>query len=625
MSDGFLYSGEVGWDNLYLRGPPGKGKTISPSYLKQMPIVRDVLRFNHFLVPEAALALGDNDEMAKKLISHLEGGASFPTFIGLDDLRGVGIDVATRTSVKGSVPGNKLLRDIKARTCEDHVPGAGGEQHEQSNSISIPGALERKDEVGPASSLSQEVSPDIDVLKPQLEDVRDLVERTISLRKTTPLSAARPLIKEGVGGKPRPLAAEYDGDVRILFDPVEHMGSKGKIEDFRRLFQDRYRTLRNILRTQYGELTPTEDAGTLQQSDEHARVIGLVMDLRTSKNGHTMFDLEDPTGSVKVLISKNKEIFNNRIVDDEVIGIVGKFKRDDRGPSGIIFADEVFKVDIPFDYQRRTSDIRGLTAAFSSDIHIGSVNFLEKEWDRMIRWLKGEKGASIGRREGGCVKYLVFAGDLVDGIGVYPNQDRDLECKDIGKQYEMLAEALSGIPSHVEIILLPGNHDAVRLAEPQPPIPKEYQEYCYNDHLHFLSNPAFISLSGVRVTGYHGKSLDDMVTQFKDVTYESPVEGMKEMVRSRHFGPTYGMRNQIAPEESDLLIMREAPDIFVSGHVHRFGYMNYRGMHLIQGSTWQSQTDFQKMMNLQPQPAKMAIVGLDSPDDIRTWELEYSS
>lgn len=590
-----------------------------------MPIVSDVLRFNHFLAPEAAQALGDNDEMAKKLISHLEEGASFPTFIGIDDLRGVGIDVASQISVKGSIPGKKLHRDITARTCEDRVPGAEGEQHRTSSGISIPKAPERKNDDHPASNLSPEVSPGTGFLKPQLGDVRDLVERTTSMRNAFPSSVARPLIREGVGGKPRPLAAEYDGDVRIIFDPVEHMGSKGKIEDFRRLFQDRYRTLRNILRTQYGELVPTEDAGTLQQSDGHTRVIGLVMDLRTSKNGHTMFDLEDPTGSVKVLISKNKEIFNNRIVDDEVVGIVGKFKKDERGPSGIIFADEVFKVDLPFDYQRRTSEIRGLTAAFSSDIHIGSVHFLRKEWDRMIRWLKGEKGASIGRREGGCVKYLVFAGDLVDGIGIYPNQDRDLECKDIGKQYEMLAEALSGVPSHVEIIMIPGNHDAVRLAEPQPPIPKEYQEYFYNDHLHFLSNPAFISLSGVRVTGYHGKSLDDMVTQFKEVTYESPVEGMKEMVRSRHFGPTYGMRNQLAPEDSDLLIMREAPDILVSGHVHRFGYMNYRGMHLIQGSTWQSQTEFQKMMNLQPQPAKMAIVGLDSPDDIRTWELEYSS
>ncbi|MCK5774507.1 MAG: DNA-directed DNA polymerase II small subunit [Thermoplasmata archaeon] len=592
-----------------------------------MPIVSDVLRFNHFLVPEAAQALGDNDDMAKKLISHLEDGASFPTFIGIDDLRGVGIDVASHPSVKGSEPGKKLHRDIKARTCEDQeVAVEGGEMSSgTSGGISIPKTIEKRDDVAPVSDLLPGASPGTDLLRPELGDVSELVKRTTSLRRSTLSSVARPLIKEGVGGKPRPLAAEYDGDVKILFDPVEHMGSKGKIEDFRRLFLDRYRTLRNILRTQYGELIPTEDAGTLQPSDEHTRVIGLVMELRTSKNGHIMFDLEDPTGSVKVLISKNKEIFNNKVVDDEVIGIVGKFKKDDRGPSGIIFADEVFKADLPFDYQRRTSEIRGLTAAFSSDIHIGSVNFLRKEWDRMVRWLKGEVGASIGKREGGCVKYLVFAGDLVDGIGIYPNQDRDLICKDIGKQYEMLAEAMSDIPSHVEIILLPGNHDAVRLAEPQPPIPREYQEYFYNDHLHFLSNPAFISLSGVRVTGFHGKSLDDMVTQFKDVTYETPVEGMREMVRSRHFGPTYGMRNQLAPEDVDLLIMREAPDILVSGHVHRFGYTNYRGMHLIQGSTWQSQTDFQKMMNLQPQPAKMAIVGLDSPDDIRTWELEYSS
>ena len=93
------------------------------------------------------------------------------------------------------------------------------------------------------------------------------------------------------------------------------------------------------------------------------------------------------------------------------------------------------------------------------------------------------------------------------------------------------------------------------------------------------------------------------------------------MLRFRHFSPAYGMRNQLSPEERDNLIIDEVPDIFVSGHVHRFGLDNYKGVQLIEGSAWQSQTPFQKMMNLRPQPAKMGVVDLDLRDSMHAWEL----
>jgi DNA polymerase II small subunit len=278
-------------------------------------------------------------------------------------------------------------------------------------------------------------------------------------------------------------------------------------------------------------------------------------------------------------------------------------------------------VDVPSFHHRRLSEVSGLSAAFTSDIHIGSKMYLEKEWDRMVKWLRGEKDASLPAMDGTRVKYLVVAGDLVDGIGTYPNQDKDLLIKDIFKQYEALGESLSLLPEHLEIVLIPGNHDAVRLAEPQPPLPKEFQECFSNSHIHFLPNPAFFSIHGVHVAGYHGRSIDDLVTLFKDVSYEDPIEGMKEMLRFRHFSPAYGMRNQISPEDKDMLIIDNVPDIFVSGHVHRFGMDTYKGIQLIEGSTWQSQTEFQKMMNFKPQPARMGIVDLDLADSMNEWRL----
>jgi DNA polymerase II small subunit len=322
------------------------------------------------------------------------------------------------------------------------------------------------------------------------------------------------------------------------------------------------------------------------------------------------------------LVSKKKRnIFSIKLVSDEIIGVTGKYKGGDGRGGPIVFADELYKVDVPSHHERRLSEVSGLSAAFTSDIHIGSKMYLEKEWNRMVKWLRGENDASLPAMDGTRVKYLVVAGDLVDGIGTYPNQDKDLLIKDIFKQYEALGESLSLLPEHLEIVLIPGNHDAVRLAEPQPPLPEEFQECFSNTHIHFLPNPAFFSIHGVHVAGYHGRSIDDLVTLFKDVSYEDPIEGMKEMLRFRHFSPAYGMRNQISPEERDMLIIDDVPDIFVSGHVHRFGMDTYKGIQLIEGSTWQSQTEFQKMMNFKPQPARMGIVDLDLANSMNEWRI----
>jgi DNA polymerase II small subunit len=426
----------------------------------------------------------------------------------------------------------------------------------------------------------------------------------------------------GPSGRPRPLAAEYDGELKLINDNVSCMGGQGKIEDFRKLFMDRFRSLKEMLVRQYGALEPCLDISDLRGSEDIVCFVGIVESVRTTKNGHTMIMLEDPTSTIRVLVSKKKrDLHSIRLVNDEVVGIIGKYKAGDNRGGAIVFADSILKVDIPGTHRRRLSEVKGLTAAFTSDIHIGSKMYLEKDWNKMVKWLRGERDASLPAKDGSRVKYLVVAGDLVDGIGTYPDQDKDLLIKDIFKQYEALGESLSLLPDHIEVVLIPGNHDAVRLAEPQPPLPKEYQECFSNSHIHFLPNPSFFSIHGVHVAGYHGKSIDDLVTLFKDVSYEDPIEGMKEMLRFRHFSPAYGMRNQISPEERDMLIIEDIPDIFVSGHVHRFGLDNYKGIQLIEGSTWQSQTPFQKMMNLKPQPGRMGVVELDLPDSMHGWEL----
>ncbi|MEZ5334217.1 MAG: hypothetical protein R2741_02730 [Methanolobus sp.] len=53
------------------------------------------------------------------------------------------------------------------------------------------------------------------------------------------------------------------------------------------------------------------------------------------------------------------------------------------------------------------------------------------------------------------------------------------------------------IPKHIKIIISPGNHDAVRQAEPQPKLPECIREY-FPENVTFVGNPSIVDLDGVK-------------------------------------------------------------------------------------------------------------------------------
>ncbi|WP_455392038.1 metallophosphoesterase, partial [[Eubacterium] cellulosolvens] len=209
------------------------------------------------------------------------------------------------------------------------------------------------------------------------------------------------------------------------------------------------------------------------------------------------------------------------------------------------------------------------------------------------------------------LKYIVVAGDVVDGIGIYPNQESELEIADIYLQYEDLARKLQNIPEHIQLIIQPGNHDAVRPAEPQPAFPREITELFSNDII-FVGNPCYFTIDSVEVLAYHGCGMDDYVMQIPEVTYNQPIQIMREMLQRRHLAPVYGQRTAIAPEHQDYLLIDRLPDIFVTGHIHKTAYENYRDIQLINASAWQRQTNYQKMRNFNPDPGKIILADLQT-------------
>jgi DNA polymerase II small subunit len=228
---------------------------------------------------------------------------------------------------------------------------------------------------------------------------------------------------------------------------------------------------------------------------------------------------------------------------------------------------------------------------------------------RFVKWLNGDFGNEEQMEMANNVKYMIVGGDIVDGIGVYPNQDKELAIKDITEQYNEAARFLGNIRSDIKIIIAPENHDASRVAEPQPAVPEEYAKALYElDNVEFISNPGVVSLDGINVLIYHGRSFDDLVMAVKEFTYEKSDDIMEEMLQKRHLAPIYGERTPLASELEDYLVIDELPDIFHTGHIHINSYKRFKGIHLINSGTFQTQTEFQKIYNINPTPAAVPII-----------------
>ncbi len=416
-------------------------------------------------------------------------------------------------------------------------------------------------------------------------------------------------IKTVKGWKPK--AKEYDPEINIIKDVTGNSICEGTTNDFTKLFQDRYNSLKKILRNQRREIAnaiPIKKA--IRSGIKEVNIVGIVKEVRTTTNGHRLIELEDETDiATCIALKNNRDILQlaNEIVLDEIVGINGQISRN----GDLIVIRNIVYPDISIQNERHRSEVQ-LFTAFLSDIHIGSKKFLQDEWQAFLRWINGEMGNSRQRDVAGKIKYLLIPGDVVDGIGIYPDQDKELAIVDVYHQYEALAEQLQLIPDHIEMIILPGNHDAVRPAEPQPTFEKEIQNLFSGMNMTFVGNPSYFSLHGVEVLAYHGQSLLDYATNIQHLKYNEPVEIMKVMLKKHHLAPTYGGYTPLAPEHLDYMIIDRIPDIFVTGHVHLAQISDYRGVKLINASSWQAQTSYQKMLNFIPDSAKLPIVDLKS-------------
>ena len=395
--------------------------------------------------------------------------------------------------------------------------------------------------------------------------------------------------------------AQYD--FKILQDMSKKSYTSGELENLIAYFRNRYEKLEGIL-SKRPELRGYTKIADIDDSQESMSLILMVREIRSSKNGHKIVEFEDDTGNISILFSHNNDdLFAEaeKLVKDEVVGVIAN-KSNDRG---FAFGQQIIKPGV----LRVPEKEMDFGVVFLSDVHIGSLTFLEDAFSRFIDWINCEYGTEEQRRVAEDVKYLIIGGDIVDGIGVYPNQDKELAIKDITQQYNEAARFLGNIRSDIKIIIAPGNHDASRVAEPQPAVPEEYAKALYElDNVEFISNPGMVSLDGIKVLIYHGRSFDDLVMAVKEFTYEKSDLLMQELLQKRHLAPIYGERTPLASELEDYLVIDEVPDIFHTGHIHVNSYNKFKGIHLINSGTFQTQTSFQKIHNIEPTPAEVPVI-----------------
>jgi len=168
------------------------------------------------------------------------------------------------------------------------------------------------------------------------------------------------------------------------------------------------------------------------------------------------------------------------------------------------------------------------------------------------------------------------------------------------------------IPDYIEVVMVVGNHDAVRRAEPEPTLDKDIGAPLYEiPNVHVVGNPAMVSAHGIKTLIYHGDSMDGVIGHLSGLSYTAPEKAMTEYLKRRHLAPLY---HDISPENKDYMIVRDIPDIFHGGHVHANGYAKYRGVHLVNAGTWQAQTKYQERLGHHPTPARVPVMNLSNQD-----------
>ena len=429
---------------------------------------------------------------------------------------------------------------------------------------------------------------------------KSLIENTfvklgisLEVRRESKIVEERDLKKEGLGYR--------------IFYADTRPEKKLEVKDFTQHFRARYQSLQRILMSR-PELQNLVSINKISSDRQSLSIIGIVTEKRITKNRNMIIKFEDLTGEINALVKLDKEEIFSKVSElqlDDVVGVRASGNRD------MIFIHDIFFPDAFLVEKNRFKE--EICIAFLSDVHCGSDRHLKNSFENFLEWLNSDDESAQK------IKFIFFVGDNVDGVGIFPGQEEVLSLKRMEDQYTLLASYLKRIPSRITIFMCPGQHDAVRVAEPQPLIDKKYAFPLYEiENLVLVTNPCFVKLlehdKEFKVLMYHGASIHSFINEVKELrdmkAHRCPAKAVRHMLKRRHLAPAHGSVVYIPNAEKDPLVISEVPDILCTGEVHRLDIENYNGVMIITGSCWQSQTDYEEKVGNIPDPGKVPVFNL---------------
>lgn len=408
---------------------------------------------------------------------------------------------------------------------------------------------------------------------------------------------------------PSPIAKPLESPITYnVFYADTKSRNKIEVSDFVGHFRSRYAQIQKIL-MQRPDMQNLISLNKIPRDRQRFTVIGLIAERRITKNKNLVLTVEDLTGRMSAVVRADSECFSKaaELQLDDIVALRATGSKDFLFVHDIVFPDS-FKERVHF-----TSDA---CIAFVSDVHAGSHKHLGTEFSRFLDWLNS--GNELARK----IQYIFFVGDNVDGVGVFPGQERLLALKGLKDQYTLLASYLKRVPSHITMFMCPGQHDSVRVAEPQPIIDNYYGSPLYDvSNLVLVSNPSLIKLhegpQEFRVLMYHGASIHAFINEISELrllkAHQCPAKAVRHMLKRRHLAPSHGVSPSIVyvpNSQKDPLVISEVPDILCTGEVHRLDVESYNGTLIITGSCWQAQTEFEEKVGNVPDPCKVPIYNL---------------
>lgn len=352
---------------------------------------------------------------------------------------------------------------------------------------------------------------------------------------------------------------------------------------------------------------------TNKKDREKVEFVCMVQSIVKTKNNNFILTVEDTTGEIKILINKNKKELYEKgktIFEEDVLYVKGTMG------DNIVFVTEFEYLDYKgsdFNLINKTNTQKQ-NIVFISDIHIGSDLFCEKEFLKFINWINDESEKSI--------KYIIITGDLIEGIGIYQGQKEGLNIFNYKDQYKKAYELLSKINDRIKIIITPGNHDSISLVEPQSIFSEQHTLKLYEmENLVILPNPSNLILNNnskrdeekIKLLIYHGYSFDYYISNNDKIRKQGGYDRidvlMDMMLERRHLSNTF-KSNMLHPKLSRNSIIKEIPNIFVTGHFHSSIIKKKKKVYMINAGCWQRKTKFQEKLGHKPDPCKAVMFNI---------------